>query len=106
MADPIFSEAGRLGALVLHLGTTLDERRARTAPARAALAAARERRRGATNPTLADRIAAVEAALPAMEPDERARQTEWVATARRSLSRLTELRQDSVRRKPATELAS
>ncbi len=74
----ILSEAGKLGAAVLHLGTTLDERRDRTAAARAARAA----NRGAHKPTLAERVAAVEATLPNLDPDERARQEAWIAAVR------------------------
>lgn len=68
----------RLGAISSHLGTTLDERRERTAAARAALAA----KRGPRKPTLAEKIAAAEAALPGLDPDERARQEAWIADAR------------------------
>ncbi len=67
-----------LGAIASHLGTTLDERRERTAAARAALALKRKPRK----PTLAEKIAAVEATLPDLDPDERARQEAWIATAK------------------------
>lgn len=65
----------RLGAISLHLGSTLEERRARTAAAREALAA----KRGPRKPTLAERIAAAKEALPTLDPDERARQEAWIA---------------------------
>jgi hypothetical protein len=74
----ILSEAGKLGAAVLHLGTTLDERRDRTAAARAARAAKRSPRK----PTLAEKIAAVEATLPGLDANERARQEAWIAAAK------------------------
>lgn len=74
----ILSEAGKLGAAVLHLGTTLDERRDRTAAARAARAA----KRSPEKPSLAEKIAAVEATLADLDPDERARQEAWIAAVK------------------------
>jgi len=67
-----------LGALAAHLGTTPEQRRERTAAARAARAA----KRGPRKPTLAERIAAAEALLPHLDTDERARQEAWIAEAR------------------------
>ncbi len=67
----------RLGAISLHMGSTLDERRARTAAAREARAA----RRGPRKPTLAEKIAVAKEALPTLDPEERARQEAWIAEA-------------------------
>ncbi len=94
----VLSEAGRLGAIVRDLGSTLDERRARTAPAREAAAAARARRRAAseteaTTGKLAARIAAVEAALPTMPADEQARQRRLIDALRATHARLHEARE-------------
>ncbi len=75
-----------LGAIASHLGTTLEERRERTAAARAALAAKRKPRK----PTLAEKIAAVEATLPGLDPEERARQEAWIAAARELSAGLAE----------------
>lgn len=76
----------RLGAMSSHLGTTLEQRRERTAAARAALAA----KRGPRKPTLAEKIAAAEAALPDLDPEERARQEAWIAEVRAMSAALAE----------------
>ncbi len=88
----VFSEAGKLGAAVLHLGTTLDQRRERTAAARAARAA----KRGPAKPTMAQRIAEAEALLPTLPPEERERQTAWVEQAKAALAELEEHRKKKV----------
>lgn len=93
--DQIFAAAGRLGALALHAGTTLEQRRARTAAAREASIASRAAaKRQTRKPTMTERIAAAEAALPSMDPIERARQTAWIAEARQTILELDELRRE------------
>ncbi len=75
------------GALALHLGSSPDERRARTAAAREASIISRRNRARRSKPTMADRIAAAEAALPSLDPDERARQQRWIDQAKENLNR-------------------
>lgn len=76
-----------LGALALHIGSTLEERRERTAAARAARAANRPPAKP-RKPSMADRIAAAEAALPNLPADERARQEAWIEQAKAALRNL------------------
>jgi hypothetical protein len=76
-----------LGALAAHLGTTPEQRRARTAAARAARAAKRGPAKP-PKPTMADKIAAAEAALAEMPADERARQEAWIEQAKAALRSL------------------
>lgn len=78
MTDSPYVQRAKLGALALHLGSTLEERRERTAAARAARAAKKK----PAGPTMAERIAAAEALLPDLDPDERARQEAWITEAR------------------------
>jgi hypothetical protein len=80
------AKIARLGAVASHLGTTVEERRERTAAARAALAAKRKPRK----PTLAEKIAAVEATLPGLDLDERVRQEAWIAAAKELSAGLAE----------------
>ncbi len=80
------AKIARLGAVASHLGTTVEERRERTAAARAALALKRKPRK----PTLAEKIAAAEALLPGLDPDERARQEAWIAAAKELSAGLAE----------------
>ncbi len=75
-----------LGAIASHIGTTFEERRERTAAARAALAAKRKPRK----PTLAEKIAAVEATLAELDPAERERQEAWIAAAKELSAGLAE----------------
>ena len=87
------AEAGRRGAAARLLGlTTPEQRRELTAAASAARAAAGAAKR-AGRPTVADRIAAVEAALPTMTPEERHRQIALLETIRGTDERIAELRE-------------
>ncbi len=98
MADPrrtaLLSEAGARGAKVRLLGTNPDDRRALTAAASAARSA-QAAERNKNRRTLAQRIADVEAALPTMPAEERARQELWLAEIREHGERITELRQSA-----------
>jgi len=82
----VLSEAGRRGARTRLLGTTLEDRRELTA------AASEARRRGPSKPTVEERIAAAEAALADMDPEERHRNLLWIAELRESTPRIRELR--------------
>lgn len=82
----ILSEAGKLGAAALHMGTTPEERRKRTEPARLARAA----KRGPRKPGMAEKIAEAERLLPTLPASERERQAAWIEQAKVALANLEE----------------
>lgn len=90
----ILSEAGAKGAATRQLGlTTVEERRELTAAATEARRAIGAQRRAAKQNRLADRIAAVEAALPSLPPAERHRQIALLETIKGADAEIAALRE-------------